>query len=389
MLCSIERMLPGRGVVGWAFGLWGLCVGLMVGCGVDGGREVEETRAEVEGEVVEEVADAVQGDGADAELEVPGDAEVEAEVDAEIEGDGDVEGEGDTSGDIVAPALSAPVPTELSGRSWERKGIVRGVFIAPSDRPFAVGLRERLHTLMTLARDFFAAELAREGHRGRDGSALGFELEMADDGLWDVVFLRSEHPASHFHEGEQDAPGAALGEIFARLPEAAHRDAILVYFYDTHLVAGDALQHTGQAGSAAPWMGVDAGYALIGAHVLGVGFDTVSLAAFGHGPSQQELFEDRAASGLSDWDGAQVFGPLSRGSWASTYLGAAIHELGHAFGLEHTFGDEDMDGVENNLMGHGFRRFGGRFTATLPQPPTRLGVVSADALAPHPFLGPR
>ena len=64
----------------------------------------------------------------------------------------------------------------------------------------------------------------------------------------------------------------------------------------------------------------------------------------------------------------------------------SIHELGHAFGLDHVFDDADGDGVENNLMGNGFRRFGGRFTARLPQPPTMLGPTGAAVLAQHPML---
>jgi hypothetical protein len=282
--------------------------------------------------------------------------------------------------------LPTPTVTDMRSRDWSRTGVVRGVWLAPADRPFAPGLRERLDAWARMAQTFVRLEMAREGYLGDTGDGRTFALEVAPDGLWDVVFLQSREPASWFQmqTNGQDAPGAALAEIFAQLPPEAHRDAVVVYFYDTHAVAGRALTHTGQAGSAAPWMGEHAGYALIGAHVLGVGFET--MAAIGGSVAQTRLFDDTADSGFDDWDGFGTFRALDRGEWASVYVGAAIHELGHAFGLEHVFDDADGDGVENNVMGHGFRRFGGRFTQRLPQPPTRLGRTSADALAAHPWI---
>jgi len=118
--------------------------------------------------------------------------------------------------------------------------------------------------------------------------------------------------------------------------------------------------------------------------VLGVDFETVRSDA----ANQACAFADTTPSGLEDYDGLGTWRPLDRGEWASTFVGASIHELGHAFGLEHVFDDADGDGVENNLMGNGFRRFGGRFSARLPQPPTLLGPTSAAPLVLHPFLHP-
>jgi hypothetical protein len=42
--------------------------------------------------------------------------------------------------------------------------------------------------------------------------------------------------------------------------------------------------------------------------------------------------------------------------------------------------------TELRLMGNGFRRFGSRFSPSLPQPPTLLGPVSAEALSRHPWV---
>jgi hypothetical protein len=132
-------------------------------------------------------------------------------------------------------------------------------------------------------------------------------------------------------------------------------------------------------------MGEHAGYVLMGSHVLGFGFDTIALDP----AAQRCIVDDTTPAGLEDGDGDQIWRLLDRGEWASTFVGASVHELGHAFGLEHVFDDSDGDGVENNVMGLGLRRFGGRYTPRLPQPPTLLGPTSAAALAPHPFLHPR
>lgn len=77
-----------------------------------------------------------------------------------------------------------------------------------------------------------------------------------------------------------------------------------------------------------------------------------------------------------------MIGSLSRGATASTYVGAMIH----AFGLEPVFGDEDGDGVENNLKGSDFMRFGGCWATSIPRPATLLVPVSAEAHAAYPWV---
>jgi hypothetical protein len=168
-----------------------------------------------------------------------------------------------------------------------------------------------------------------------------------------------------------------------RLPAEHARENVVIYIYDLATVEGGQVRNSGNGGSGAPWDGAGAGYVLQGAHFLGVGFDTVATRP----EDQRAMFEQTEPSGLLDFapDGGAV-GPRTRGEYASVIVGAAIHELGHAFYLDHIFTDYDGDGVETNLMGNGFRRFGGRFTPRGPQPPTGLGPDHARELDRAPLF---
>jgi len=280
--------------------------------------------------------------------------------------------------------LAPPVETSLSTLDLSTTGVVRAVWFTPADRDFAPGLRERLDRLLDVTEEFFRDEMSLYGELNEAGAGRTLERARAADGRWDIVFMRGEQPSSfyHAHPNASDAPGEALREMFIRLPPSFHHDATVIYFYDTFIVDGDALLHTGQAGSAAPWQGANAGYALIGSHVLGAGFSTIALEPAAQGC----LFDDQVPSGLSDFMPEGGFGLLSRGAWSSVFVGAVVHEIGHAYGLEHDFVDYDGDFVETNVMGNGFRRFGARFTTSIPAPATMLGPFSAAQLALHPWI---
>lgn len=270
----------------------------------------------------------------------------------------------------------APAPTDLARLDLGVTHRVRGVFFVPSDRPFRDCLHERLGTWIEMARRFFAAEMAAAGYLDASGSGKTFRYESGGDGRWDVVYMIGEHEAAWYQSPTGYPGGAALDEMYRRLPVAFHRDNVVVYLYDLAVVEGDHLLYTGQGGSGAPWEGEGAGYVLQGAHFLGVGFDTVAACVGAQAP----LFEQTQSSGLRDYDGDGVLHILTRGQYASTDIGAATHELGHSFSLVHDFADYDGDGIETNLMGNGFRRFSGRYTPAGYLPPTALGALGAAAL---------
>jgi hypothetical protein len=269
-------------------------------------------------------------------------------------------------------------PTDLSTLDLTVRHQVRGVYLTPADRPFRPCLAARLQTFIRMAQRFFQEEMASYGYLDSRGQGKTFPFEKDSSGLWKVVFLVGEHDSSYYQERSvpEDPGREPFAEMLRRLPEAFHNENVTLYFYDIAEVRDGMLYYSGQGGTAAPWEGEGAGWALIGAHVLGMGFDTLALSIDEQGP----FFEDTELSGLADWDGDQNFHVLSRGEYASTDLGAAMHELGHTFGLLHDHVDHDGDGIETNLMGNGFRRLSGRYTQAGYIPATGLGPTHAAEL---------
>ncbi|MBN1478551.1 hypothetical protein JXA47_17490 [Candidatus Sumerlaeota bacterium] len=277
-------------------------------------------------------------------------------------------------------AQSVPEPTDLATLDLTVRHRVRTVYFAPSDRPFPPGIRERLDTWIRLTRQFYRDEMDYWGYRNEDGRGKTFVIDQAPDGMWDVVFMVGEHDAAHYQSFENPGDpwavgGECLGEILSRLPAVFHNDNVTLYFFDTFEVEGESIRYTCNGGSGAPWEGEGAGYVLQGTHFLGAGFQTVALRP----ADQAEIFMQTESSGIREirWDSQTLL--LTRGEFASTYFGVPVHEIGHAFYLDHVFTDTDGDGVENNVMGNGFRRFGGRFG--MPGPDEHPTILSPENAA--------
>lgn len=266
-------------------------------------------------------------------------------------------------------------PTDLTTLRLDVRATVRGVYFAPRDRAWRPCVNEHLDAYVRIARDFFRDELRAEHIVNADGQGKTFRYETRADGRWRVVYMRGERDAA-WYQSQSDPAGAAMAEILRRIPETFHRENVTVYVYDLAVVEARRVRFSGNGGSGAPWEGPGAGYVLQGAHFLGMGFNTLASRA----QDQPARFLDGVSSGIEDWTVTGEWRVLTRGEYASNMVGAAVHELGHAFYLEHVFTDYDGDGIETNLMGNGFRRFGGRFTPQGPQPHTRLGRESAAAL---------
>lgn len=255
------------------------------------------------------------------------------------------------------------VPTDLGSLDLSLKWHVRGIFIVPSDREFRDCLQERLTTWARMAQRFYREEMAFEGYRDASGQGKTFRFETDEEGRWKVVLMRGQHEAAWYQERYTWIGGAVLDEMYLGLPYLFKLDNVVMYMYDTVEVGVRSFQYSGQVGGGFLCCG---GYVHQGSHFLGLGFNTLAVRV----EDQRAIFEDTTPSGLGD----------TRAQCASTCVGGAIHELGHAFGLGHFLVDYDGDGIENNIMGNGFRRFAGRYTQLDYVPYTQLGWECAELL---------
>lgn len=279
---------------------------------------------------------------------------------------------------LAGPTLAQNVPnsTDLNTLDLTVRYRVRAVYFAPSDRPFPPGIRERLDTWVRLARNFFREEMALHGHLNSAGRGKTFVIDQTGDGLWNVVFMAGQHPASYYQGFESPADpwavgGACLAEMYNRLPYDFHARNVTLYLFDTYTVDNENFRYTCNGGSGAEWEGEGTGYVIQGTHFLGPGFNTVALTL----ADQPALFFQEGLSPIRDWrwDGTRDL--ISRAELTSIYVGVPIHELGHAFSLGHVFEPP------GNLMGGGFRYFGGRFGQPVASDhPTCLDADSAAFL---------
>jgi hypothetical protein len=259
----------------------------------------------------------------------------------------------------------------------ELKQRVRGVYFTPADRPIDPTMHARLHTFIVMAQDFYSIQMARYGYLDTIGDGKTFELDRNTSDTWNVLFITGEQQHSWYVNHPDRGWESALDEMYSKVPEVYRRDNVVLYFYNTFTVdANMTLQNTANGGSGAPWEGEAAGYIFQGIHFMGNGFWTVptDITEF------DSIFQQSDSSGVKEfrWDNQYV--ELTRAEYASTYVGVALHELGHAFYLEHDFGDHDNNGIDNNLMGNGFRRFGGSYGLPGFSGPT-VTITPANAAA--------
>jgi len=183
--------------------------------------------------------------------------------------------------------------------------------------------------------------------------------------------------ASWYHEGwETLYPGTkAFDEMCRRLPVSFGQENVVIFMYDLAVLEDGLVYYAGQGGGGTPWSGEGSGYTLQGSHFLGLGFDTVAVRI----DDQAAMFEQPESSTMRTGRGLHAR-RADAGKYASTDVGAAIHELGHAFYLGHDFVNYGDGRIENNLLGHGFRRLSGRYTPRGYIPPTRLGPLHQSEL---------
>ncbi len=224
---------------------------------------------------------------------------------------------------------------------------VRTYYLIPSDRQPQPRAVESLQNSLLSARSFYQDLMERNGFGPKT-----FALETDQDGVTPRVHLvHAPQPAAYYRADPWGRVNAAA--VAAGLPIWGRGQVWLAYF-EGHLMDPDGSVAGGFAGGGSFGSGSAGGVAMLGSNGLAVLLP-------------EDLTDDRPYHGtirpaLGPYPMVQdvtfpSFARQTYSSISSTARGAALHELGHAFGLPHDFrNDANFHG---NLMGNGFRGFRG------------------------------
>lgn len=224
---------------------------------------------------------------------------------------------------------------------------VRAAYIIPSNRePQPNGL-DNLRDSLRLYQDWYSDQMDRNGFGN-----LTFRLETEGDGLTPKVHLvQVPETDDYLRVDAWDRVGWAASAARVPLWSAGQ---IWLLVPEIHLQNPDG-SIIGNVGLGAGFgSGQDSGIAMIGSGGLAFA-NSASLSddtAY-HGQIVPEIGPYPLVQDVSyPWFEGSTFSSLS-----STYLGATLHELTHAFGMPHDFrNDGNFNG---NLMGNGLRGFRG------------------------------
>lgn len=246
---------------------------------------------------------------------------------------------------------------------------VRIGYIVASNRSAQPDAEAKLAHIVRYMQDWYRSEMERHGFGPKT-----FRYETESDGVNPKINVVKANVTDHYLRGDVwgrtidvASQGGlstwAAGEVWFLVPEC-------------HLQTSDGSVTGGTALGASWGSGDDPGIAMMGSD---------SLARWNPGT----LSDDRSFNGLVLSDlGPHPMAQNKSFPWfegttlsevSSSSIGAAIHELGHAFGLPHDFRNDNN--FRGNIMGNGCRGYrGNRFPGKYPDHYARLSYASALAL---------
>lgn len=253
--------------------------------------------------------------------------------------------------------MKTPSPPDSSAGSTSRRQVKLAYFV-PSDRKPTDNYRRKIGVVMEIVSEVYRDDLRRKRYK-----TDGFKIESDEDGPI-VYLISSEKSASYYN----DAPTFNDIEQWNRvLPVVrgqlgSKEDQVVVVFCETY-DRGPAEHLWNGALARGAYYTADGGVALYSAHLLKDEFCGLTL-----GEQRQKLFDTTPVPGRK-----ALGQPMNtaRGKFVEHGIGAAAHELGHAFGLPH---DRRRD--DQFIMGNGFRNLRRNFS---PSSARRVGFSNENA----------
>ena len=275
------------------------------------------------------------------------------------------------------PAKAVPgIPSEAGPGFYK----VRVAYIIPSDRQQIARYRMKAGVLLSWIQTFYADQMERNGF-GR----MTFEYETASDGLPSVQIVRSPMTATEF--AGTGHVKYAVGNYWQHTENAIKTAGFSAYrpgevwlcIVEAQDQMPDGSVHNGTSQGNCVF---ESGMVVCSANILALAdpkllhdhrpYNGLTVPEIGPNP----LVLHRS---FASYEGDDV------SSLVAVHIGAAAHELGHAFTLQHCYlNDLNFNG---NLMGNSFRGWRGvAMPDQFPTEETRLDRPSALMLRVCPFF---
>lgn len=260
--------------------------------------------------------------------------------------------------------VSQPVPVtpqpaaSNSGSNVLSPRRIKLAYFVPSDRKPAENYRRKIGVIMEIVAEIFRDDLRRKRYK-----TDGFKIESDDAGAI-VRLIRGQKTAAYYNNAPQYDDIEQWSRVIPVVREqlGPKENQVVVVFSETY--DNGPAKHGWPGGIArGAYYTADGGAALYSAHLLKDEFCGLTLDE-----QRQKLFDNTPVPGR------KAFGqPMNtlRGRFAEHGIGAAAHELGHAFGLPHDFRRDDQ-----SIMGNGFRNLRRNFS---PSSSRRVGFSNENA----------